>query len=115
MPDRRQGAARRCRLPARLRPFFWDQRIDRLRWPRDQDFITGRLLADGDWHSLRWLRRRLGDDALRAWLVRRRGAGLSPRQLRFWELILYIPARTVTRWLKDPGRQIWDRRRKPDG
>jgi hypothetical protein len=109
VPRRKARAARR--LPARLRPFFWDHDFGRLRWERDVDLITGRLLADGDWEAVCWLRRRLGDAALRAWLERRQGAGLSPRQLRFWELILHLPRRTVSRWLAAPGRQVWDRRR----
>ncbi len=66
------------RLPRRLRPLFWDTEFGRLLWRRDGDFIIGRVLAVGDWDSLR------------------RGAGLSARQLCFWRLILDLPRRDVT-------------------
>jgi hypothetical protein len=95
-----------------LRPFFWDHDFARLRWEADRDLIVGRVLAVGDWDAVQWLRRRLGTAALREWLERRRGAGLSPRQLRFWETILGLPRRQVDAWLAQPGRQAWDRRRQ---
>jgi hypothetical protein len=98
------------RLPTRLRPFFWDHEFARLSWKADRDLIIGRILAAGDWESLRWLRRRLRDDALREWLAHRRGAGLSAQQLRYWELILDLPRRTVNAWLAEPGRQDWEER-----
>jgi hypothetical protein len=101
------------RLPQRLRPLFWDHRFARLTWEADADLIAGRILAVGDWTAVRWLRRSLGDDALRTWLERRCGAGLSPRQLRFWELVLDLPHREVNAWLADPGRQTWAGRRRP--
>ncbi len=98
-------------LPKRLRQFFWDVPFSRLRWEADRDLIIGRILASGDWLSVRWLRRRAGDQALQAWLHHRRGGGLTPRQLRYWELIFGLPRRTVDQWLAQPARQIWDRRR----
>jgi hypothetical protein len=107
------SAARRTGLPRWLRPLFWEYRFDRLRWERDQHLVIGRVLASGEWTAVQWLRRRLGPERLREWLVRRRGAGLAPRQLRFWELILELPPRLVNEWLADPGRQPWDRRGRP--
>jgi hypothetical protein len=99
------------RLPERLRPLFFDHRFALLTWESDADLVTGRILASGDWDAVRWLRRTLGDQALRAWLEDRRGAGLSSRQLRFWELVLDIPHAEVTAWIRDPGRQVWEHRR----
>jgi hypothetical protein len=99
------------RLPQRLRPLFWDHRFARLTWEADADLITSRILAVGDWTAVRWLRRSLGDDGLRTWLERRRGAGLSSRQLRFWELVLGLSHAQVNDWLADPGRQVWEGRR----
>jgi len=98
------------KLPRTLRPFFWDYDFARLSWKADRDLIIGRILAVGTWDALRWLRRRLPDAELRAWLVQRRGAGLSNRHLRFWELILDLPHRQVNEWLKEPARQIWENR-----
>ncbi len=103
---------RSARLPRSLRPFFWDYDFARLTWAGDRDLIIARLLAVGNWNSLRWLRRRLPDAELRAWLMHRRGAGLSNRHLRFWELILGLPRRQVNAWLADPARQIWEGRNR---
>jgi hypothetical protein len=108
---KRLRSSTRRRLPKRLRQFFWDVPFSCLRWETDGDLIIGRILASGDWPAVRWLRKRAGDQALQSWLQNRRGAGLTPRQLRYWELIFRLPRRTVNRWLAQSERQIWDRRR----
>jgi hypothetical protein len=102
----------RSKLPRTLRPYFWDYDFSRLSWAADRDLIIGRILAVGNWDSLRWLRRRLPDAELRSWLEHRRGAGLSNRHLRYWELILKIPRRKVNAWFADPARQIWEGRNR---
>jgi hypothetical protein len=101
-----------ARLPRRLRRFFWDYDFARLSWKADRDLVIGRILAVGDWESLRWLRRRVSDPDLRAWLEYRRGAGLSNRHLRFFELILRIEHHTVNAWLAQPGRMPWEERNR---
>ena len=101
------------RLPAMLRPLFWDYDFETLIWERDRDLVTARILALGTWEAVTWLRSRLGDRALRDWIERRQGRGLSPQQLRFWELILGLPHRQVNAWLAAQGRQIWDKRTHP--
>jgi hypothetical protein len=98
-------------LPRRLRPLYWDQEFERLTWEADTDLIIGRILAVGSWEAECWLLHRLPKPALRNWLERRRGAGLSARQLRFWELVLGLRRRQVDSWLTDPARQVWEERR----
>jgi hypothetical protein len=110
MTQRRVGQPDHERLPSSFRDYFWDYRFSDLSWRSDQELITARLLSAGSWPALGWLRQRLGDGGLRAWICRRRGAGLSARQLRFWALVLDLPRRQVNRWLNAPGRTIWDRR-----
>ncbi len=116
---RRRGRARlfertaATRLPRSLRRLFWDYDFAQLKWETDTDLIIGRILSAGDWASVCWLRARLPRPALREWIARRRGAGLSARQLRFWELILDLPHSDVDAWLADPARQIWDGRCRP--
>jgi hypothetical protein len=107
---RRRAAATSVRLPRTLRPFFWEYDFARLSWKADRDLVIGRILAVGNWDSLRWLRRRVPDAELRNWLEHRRGAGLSNRHLRFWELILKLPHRQVNAWFADPARQLWEGR-----
>jgi hypothetical protein len=97
-------------LPEALRPLFWDYRFRTLSWDRDHDLITARVLASGDWAAAQWLRSQYGDAGLREWIERRAGDGLTPRQLRFWELILDIPHQRVDEWLRADRRTVWDQR-----
>jgi hypothetical protein len=101
---------RPARLPQSLRRYFWDYDFWRLSWAADRDLVIARILAVGNWESLRWLRRRVTKEELREWLMQRRGAGLSNRHLRFFELILDLPHREVNAWLAEPARQIWEAR-----
>lgn len=97
-------------LPDELRPLFWDCDFASLQWPKDMDFITGRIFASGEWDALQWLRAQTGDATLREWLMSRNGGGLSPERLRFWELVLCIPHRTVNSWILKENRSIWRQR-----
>ncbi|MBI4558660.1 MAG: hypothetical protein HY706_13855 [Candidatus Hydrogenedentes bacterium] len=97
-------------LPKRLQAFFWQYDFPALRLKRDLELVVSQILQVGDWGSIKWLRRRVGDEVVREWILRRRGAGLSPQQLRYWELILKLPREEVNAWLAEPHRQVWDRR-----
>jgi uncharacterized protein DUF6922 len=92
-----------------VRPGRWDLDARSLRWKRDRETIIGRVLASGPWETVRWLRSIAGDETIRGWIERHEGRGLSPRQLRFWQLVLGIPARRVDAWLSDERRKVWDR------
>lgn len=94
-------------LPEELRSLFWDCRFDTLDWSTHCDFVIGRVLSAGSWDNVQWLRRTVGDDVLRSWIVGRSGGTLSPQQLRFWGLILQIPKSTVDDWLKQEPRTLW--------
>ena len=93
-----------------IRSLFWDLDPRELRWERDREQIIGRVLASGPWDAVKWLRKRAGDEALREWIERHQGRGLSPRQLRYWGLILDLPHRQVDEWLRSEQRQVWDHR-----
>ncbi|NUQ61702.1 MAG: hypothetical protein HUU20_04385 [Pirellulales bacterium] len=94
-------------MPELLRPLFWDCEFDQLSWQEHRDFVTRRILSVGTWESICWLRTRLSDSALREWIERRQGRGLSAQQLRFWELVLDLPSKMVDTWLVSPGRSTW--------
>jgi hypothetical protein len=100
-------------LPPLLRPLFWEYEFEALTWEQDRDPLIARILTAGGWDAIRWLRTRLGDRALRDWIVRRRGARLSPRQLRFWELVLGLPPDQVNAWVAGARRGLWEQRRRP--
>lgn len=97
-------------LPEFLRPFFWDVDFDALSLDARQDFIVRRLLGSGSWQALTWLREQLGDADLRLWIEGHAGAGLTPRQLRFWEAVLDLPHAKVTRWIRLAAQNPWERR-----
>lgn len=98
------------RLPERLRPFFWDYRFSQLSLGKDRDLIIRRLLSNGSWEAVSWLRRQVGDEELREWLISHRGRGLSPRQLRFWGVLLDLPSRQVSQWVRTAQNGVWGNR-----
>jgi hypothetical protein len=97
-------------LPLSVKKLFWDLPPRSLRLDRDREMIIGRVLASGPWETVQWLRSAVGDDAIRQWIEARDGRGLSPRQLRYWQLVLDIPGHLVDAWLRSDRRQVWDRR-----
>jgi len=97
-------------LPKQLRPFFWDYEFSQLSLAKDRDLIIRRVLSNGSWDAIRWLRTRLGDRVLREWLIAHHGRGLTPRQLRFWGVLYDLPIRQVNRWVKTAQTGVWDNR-----
>lgn len=97
-------------LPLQLRPLFWDYTFSRLSLIQDKDLIIRRILSDGSWDAICWLRRKIGDRELREWLIAHRGRGLSARQLRFWGLLYDLPSRQVNRWVKTAQNGVWGKR-----
>ena len=108
-PDPQPGTG----LPPFLANYFWNCEFSNLRWDDHRDFIIRRILNDGDWEALSWLRDIFGDSSIREWLVAHRGRGIERRHLRFWEAVLPIEHDLVNEWLDAPERQIWDRRNDP--
>ncbi|MFV2069156.1 MAG: hypothetical protein ACC645_19485, partial [Pirellulales bacterium] len=60
-----------------------------------------------------WLRKAVGDAALRHWILESQGRLLSRKQLRFWELVLKLPTDQVSLWLANTWRETWDDRACP--
>ena len=97
-------------IPESLRSFFWDVDFDELSWAQSANFITRRILQRGDWSSILWLRKQWGDASLRNWIEKQQGAGLSPRQMRFWETVLNLEPQKVNAWVRKARAQLWERR-----
>ena len=106
-------AAAPLRLPDRVKSLFQEYDPDVLDWEADRDLIIGRVLSAGDWKSIKWLRAQLGDANLRAWIEALDGDHLSSRQLRFWELILDLPADRVDARVATRRPSIWEKRTAP--
>lgn len=107
----RRRRKRNVPLPAVLRPLFWEYASAPLKWDRDRDLVVGRVLSQGGWKQARLLRSRLGDAVILEWIVRRQGRGLSPQRIRFWELLVGIPAKLADAWVSDARRGSWGGRR----
>ena len=97
-------------LPDEVRALLHDCDPGRVTWEGHREFLIDRILSEGGWDVIRWLRRTAGDAALRERIVATRGRRLSPRQLRLWQVLLDLPEGDVTGWLADPARAVWDRR-----
>jgi hypothetical protein len=104
-------------LPSAVSVLLWDVAPAELRLPQHRDFLIGRILARGTWAAVEWLRRELTDAAIAQYLQRTRGRLLSPRQLRFWELVLGLDDDAVSDWIADrrDGSKLWDRRGSRSG
>ena len=97
-------------LPAFER-YFWDCDTSVLDWETQGDFITRRLLQQGDQTALRWLRTQWGDTGLKNWLIAHQGAGLTPRQVRYWAVMLEIDPALADGWVAAASEGVWERRR----
>ena len=97
-------------LPKSLKAYFWDYPFSKLSLNTDRDLIIRRLLSSGSWEAVLWVRKKIGDESLKKWLIAHQGRGLSPRQLRFWGLVLDLPDRQVNTWVKSAKETPWGKR-----
>jgi len=102
-------AAARARwggLPDRLRPLFPGYHLKDIRLPEHFDLVLLHVLTRGGRDDVRWLVRRFGDAAIRRWIVRHRGRGLTVHQMSPW-----VSVRTARRWQEDnPAALLWENR-----
>ena len=87
-------------LPEKLRPLFWDGDFELVSWDIHRDYVIGRVLSAGSWESICWLRTLLNDAALRQWIERRQGRGLSSRQLRLHDISWEQVKNDIRTWVK---------------
>jgi hypothetical protein len=95
-------------LPERLRPLFGTHptTFESLNLNEDLDLIFYQVLAYGDLEHKAWLVERSSANAVRAWLLKRQGGGLSASRLSEW-----FEGSTIRRWQRDnPGAAIWENR-----
>lgn len=99
-------------LPQDLKTLFWDTDFDTVDLEKHRNFIIRRVLDRGDWQAISWLRKTVGDTVIRDWFLAKNGGGLDPRRLRFWGLILNLPAHEVDEWVRQARQSIWHGRLK---
>jgi hypothetical protein len=91
---------------------FWDYPGKPLSLDRDREMVIRRILAEGGLLHVRFIRRRVGDEAIRDVLLRSQARGLSPQRIRFWQLLLDVPARLANAWVRSARAGTWARRRR---
>ena len=89
--------------PAEVRNLFWDSDPEAIRPGRHRAFIMQRILEAGGHAALGWLRETVTEDELKRHIEGRAGRGLSPRRLRYFELILNLKNSQVTAWIRRRG------------
>lgn len=101
---------RAVELDELVRRYLWEHDPERISWETSRHTIVAKLLQVGGWDAVRWLRAHLSDDEIRDFLVRRRGRGVDPKRLRFWELVLGLPHEQVDAWIATARADPWHRR-----
>jgi hypothetical protein len=94
-------------LPPDLENLFWDCDFSSVDLDQHRNFVIRRVLDRGDWDSIRWLRKAVGDTAIREWFLAKNGGGLDPRRLQFWGIILDLPADRVDEWIREARQSVW--------
>jgi hypothetical protein len=93
-------------LPERLRPLFPGYDLDELKLPEDVDLVMLHVLSRGGSADKHWLVTRFGDEAIRRWIVKNRGRGLTRSQMAPW-----VSDQTALRWQKqNPYALLWEKR-----
>jgi hypothetical protein len=103
VPSRRSGASGFERL-------FWDYPAGSVGPGADRDLVVRRVTAEGGWREMKLLRSRVGDRAIRDVIERTDARGLSPQRIRFWQLVLGLPARKADAWVRRARGSTWARR-----
>jgi hypothetical protein len=92
---------------------FWDYPAGSIDPDRDRALVIRRVTAEGGWREMSLLRSRVGDQAIREAIERTEARGLSPQRIRFWQLLLGLPARRADAWVRRERESTWARRARP--
>lgn len=110
---RSKPARSRRPLPARLARLFWEYPARSLSLDEDRQLVVCRVAGEGGLGEIRLLRARVGDTAIRQVIERTSARGLSPQRIRFWQLLLGLPARRVDAWVSRARASTWAKRSRP--
>jgi hypothetical protein len=94
----------------KLEHLFWEYDFKDIDLSKDRELIIKKVLSHGSVEDLRWLRKVIGDEEIKVFLLKAKGRGMDRRRLRFYQVIFRLPAREVNIWLNEPARRIWDNR-----
>lgn len=97
-------------LPDLLGRYFWDYAPGRLSWPEDRYMIVFRLLEKGGPEAVDWLRTHVSDSEIREVIADRKGRGIDPTRLRYWQSVLDLPSDDVDAWVDRALKSPWHNR-----
>ncbi len=86
--------------PSDVRRLFWDRDFSSIKPRAHRAFVIQRILSSGGLGPLQWLRARASDEELRLHIEGREGREIEPRRLRYFELVLHLPKREVSGWIR---------------
>jgi hypothetical protein len=86
---------------------FWDYPARSISLDADRELVVRRVTAEGGWREMSLLRSRVGDQAIRDVIERTNARGLSPQRVRFWQLVLGLPARRADAWVRRARESTW--------
>ena len=91
----RASLTRERALPNFLRLFFWDVDFKKLSWNSHSEFIAERILTEGSWEAIKWLRHGVKDDFIRTLICKKLGRGFTKKQVFFWGQMLDFDAKKL--------------------
>jgi Family of unknown function (DUF6922) len=94
-------------LPAGLARLFWDYPGRSLSLDADRELVVRRVAGEGGLREIRLLRARVGDAAIREVIEQSSARGLSPQRIRFWQLLLDLPAQRSDFWVRRARQSTW--------
>ena len=97
-------------LPELLGRYFWDYAPGGLSWPADRYMIVFRLLEKGGPEAVDWLRTHVSDPEIREVITSRKGRGIDPERLRYWQFVLNLPSEDVDAWVQRALKSPWHNR-----
>jgi hypothetical protein len=86
---------------------FWDYSGRTLSVARDRDLVVRRVAGEGGLREVRMLRASVGDAAIRDVIERTAARGMSPQRIRFWQLLIGLPARRADAWVRAARASTW--------
>lgn len=92
-----------------LYPLFWEYDPATLDIAAHADLIIGRIMEQGDWAAMRWLRQTYPLERLVTFLEGRGRRILPPRELNYWALVCGVDGERRRQWVEDArnSTDVW--------
>ena len=85
-------------IPAQIKKYFWDVKIDKLNPAEYPYFVIGRILEYGDEDAVKWMTRKFQKSVITKTLLENRN--ISRKSAEYWAVTLGLPKNKI-RCLKE--------------